>query len=152
MKIQSFKLRLTDEHLEIDQEVINQFLSRVELVESHAEFIPGNPDYWSLLIFYKEKDAMHKSSNKSDKIVIRSESELDPDELEILQYLKDWRLQKSIDLNVAAFMICHNTELISIAKVKPETLEELASIRGFGEVKIEKYGDEIIALLNAVRK
>lgn len=41
-------------------------------------------------------------------------------------------------------------ELITIAKVKPQSLDELSKIKGFGGQKISKFGDDIIALLNSI--
>jgi len=39
---------------------------------------------------------------------------------------------------------------MNIAIYKPESISQLRKIKGFGEVKSDKYGDAIIALLNAV--
>ena len=47
-------------------------------------------------------------------------------------------------------MICHNSELISIAVSKPSSVSQLKLIKGFGTIKSQKFGDEIISLLNAV--
>lgn len=40
-----------------------------------------------------------------------------------------------------------NQELEAIIEVKPKTIEELKTIRGFGNVKCEKYGAEIIEIV-----
>ena len=53
------------------------------------------------------------------------------------------------DLGWSAFRICHNSHLMAIVDAKPETLEELAKVKGFGEVRTEKYGEDILAILNA---
>ena len=47
-------------------------------------------------------------------------------------------------------MVWHNTELMTIAKVKPQSLDELSNIKGFGGQKIAKFGDDILALLNSI--
>lgn len=47
-------------------------------------------------------------------------------------------------------MVAHNAELMSIAKMKPQTVEDLPKIKGFGERKIAKYGDDIITILNSI--
>ena len=36
---------------------------------------------------------------------------------------------------------------LSIVKMKPKTLEELSTIKGFGEQKLRKHGEEILLLL-----
>jgi superfamily II DNA helicase RecQ len=38
---------------------------------------------------------------------------------------------------------------MTIAKVKPESVDELKKIKGFGEQKISRYGTDIISLLRA---
>lgn len=47
-------------------------------------------------------------------------------------------------------MVCYNTELMTIAKIKPQTLDELSNIKGFGVQKIAKFGDDILAVLNSI--
>ena len=45
-------------------------------------------------------------------------------------------------------MISHNSELKNIAIKKPENKNQLRKIKGFGEVKVEKYSEEILSILN----
>ena len=72
------------------------------------------------------------------------------DEKKIFEVFKQWRQDKATQMNVPNFVICHNTELMTIAKLKPQTLEDLLKIKGFGEQKITKFGDDILALLNSI--
>lgn len=41
---------------------------------------------------------------------------------------------------------------MTIAKIKPQSLDELSKVKGFvsGGQKIAKYGDDIIAVLNSI--
>lgn len=50
------------------------------------------------------------------------------------------------------FMVFHNATLEAIASFEPKTKEELMSIRGIGERKFEKYGDEILAVVNGQKE
>ena len=45
------------------------------------------------------------------------------------------------------YIIAHNATLREIACRRPATLDALATVNGFGRSKIEKYGDEILALV-----
>ncbi len=47
-------------------------------------------------------------------------------------------------------MICHNSELEEIARRPPQTLEDFSKVKGFGLVKTGKFGEEILAVLNAL--
>jgi hypothetical protein len=47
-------------------------------------------------------------------------------------------------------MICSNSELVTLVKVRPDSIEKLVSIKGFGDQKIAKFGEGIIAFLNSL--
>jgi superfamily I DNA/RNA helicase len=65
-----------------------------------------------------------------------------------LERLKEWRSSLSRKLGVPAYIIMHDSTLIDIAQTKPVTLDELESIKGFGPVKITRYGEEILNIIN----
>ena len=48
--------------------------------------------------------------------------------------------------NVPAYTIMHQSTLMDIAALVPKTKEELLKIKGFGEVKYAKYGEEILEI------
>lgn len=62
--------------------------------------------------------------------------------------LKAWRLDLSRELGVPAFMILHDSTLEDIVIKKPETTKELEFIKGLGPVKIMKYGEELLKIVN----
>ena len=51
---------------------------------------------------------------------------------------------------VSPYFIYNNETLEEIIKVKPKNKEELMKVRGFGSIKVEKYGDSIIDIINVV--
>jgi ATP-dependent DNA helicase RecQ len=53
---------------------------------------------------------------------------------------------------VPAFVVLHDTSLDDLCRVRPTTLAELRGVFGFGEIKTEKYGPEILAALAAYRR
>ncbi len=61
--------------------------------------------------------------------------------------LRQWRLQRSKRDGVPAYVVFHDTTLIEIAARRPATLAGLRSIPGIGPTKLERYGDEIIEVL-----
>jgi len=76
------------------------------------------------------------------------EPQLDKKEQEIYQALAEWRSCKANEENLPAYIIAHNSMLARIARIHPGTVKELNAIKGFGERRINKYGKEIIALIN----
>jgi superfamily II DNA helicase RecQ len=66
---------------------------------------------------------------------------------ELVARLRSWRLERSRDDAVPAFVVLHDTTLTALAALRPQTLEELASVKGFGRAKVDRYGAELLAVL-----
>ena len=63
--------------------------------------------------------------------------------------LRAWRSERSRADRVPAFVVLHDRTLSAIAAERPKTLRELARITGIGPTKLELYGDDILAVLEA---
>ncbi|WP_089874001.1 HRDC domain-containing protein [Epilithonimonas hungarica] len=109
----------------------------------NSKLVQDEINYWSVLVYYQEKS---KQTN-SNKVSVSSEEELSEEEKIIYNKLKDWRFEKSKELDQPPYIIFHNTHLMSIAKFKPYNLRDLEQISGLGESKIKRYGTEIIEVL-----
>ena len=44
-------------------------------------------------------------------------------------------------------MVCTNQQLAAMIKARPQSMAKLGTIDGIGKAKLEKYGQEILALL-----
>ena len=143
IKVKIFKIRVSDEFLIADQDLINDFLAQSEVLHTNSKLIEEEINYWSVLISYEEK----KLKNGLSKATPMSEDELSEEETIIYNKLKDWRSEKAKEIQLPAYIIFHNAHLISIAKHKPNNLEDLEQINGLGKSKTEKYGAEIIDVL-----
>lgn len=67
---------------------------------------------------------------------------------ELVEILKQWRAKKAQQENAELYLVMQNQTIESIAEVMPQNKEEFISIKGLGERKYEKYGEEILALVN----
>ena len=56
-------------------------------------------------------------------------------------------LNKAKEEKVKPYFVYNNEMMEEIIKMKPKNEEELIAIRGFGPVKIEKYGQDIIDII-----
>jgi ribonuclease D len=75
---------------------------------------------------------------------------LTDEERRAVAYLKKWRLRKSSEANVPAYMVCPDRTLEHLVMDRPDTLEALNSIHGLGPSKIARFGEELLeALKNA---
>lgn len=67
---------------------------------------------------------------------------------ELLQKLKDWRNIAAKNESVELFRVFPNKTIENIAATKPATKEELLAIKGIKDKKFNKYGKDILALVN----
>jgi DNA helicase-2/ATP-dependent DNA helicase PcrA len=81
--------------------------------------------------------------------VSASAADLTASELELFERLKAWRLDQARANDRPAFTVLVDSSLAAIARERPATLRELASIHGIGASKLEAYGAEILALVAA---
>ena len=77
---------------------------------------------------------------------IRTSRESDIDE-DVVSRLRSWRLVRSQEDAVPAYVVLHDATLRELAALKPQTIDELAGVKGFGPVKLERYGDDLLAVL-----
>ena len=143
MNIKVFNIRLSKEYCQNDQQKMNAFLDSVEVKLTSTNFVTtGSVDYWSAVVFFDHKKvATAKPVNQEDLL---------PQERKIFNALRQWRNDLAEKLNWSPFRICHNSHLIAVAKANPQTIVDLEKVSGFGSTRTEKYGDEIIAVLNAL--
>lgn len=69
---------------------------------------------------------------------------LTDEERQAITCLKKWRLAKSFETHVPAYMICPDRTLEHLAMERPLTLEALDSIHGLGASKIARFGAELL--------
>ena len=135
---------MSENNLEIDQNSLNDFLENVTFKKSSTQFVElENESYWSVLVHFEETTEVKNED-------LKLEVELSECEQIIFQNLKKWRAEKASELGFKNFMICHNSELINISIQKPDSINQLRKVKGFGAIKSDKYGDDIISLLNAI--
>ena len=149
MKVQLFKIRLSDEFIYADQNVLDRFLQENNILKYETAFVKDEDSYWSVVLYYEELK-LQVNESKPKKYSVQNDTELSSDEIKILDSLKLWRSEKAKDQKLPVYFIATNKELFSIAKYKPAKKEELLEIKGFGKRKIANYGEEIIEILEMV--
>lgn len=66
---------------------------------------------------------------------------------ELFKKLRIYRKDVSRKENVKPYIVFSDSVLIEIANTKPKTLDELESINGIGNKKIEKYGKDVLSIV-----
>ncbi len=90
-----------------------------------------------------------KVSLKKSKSGKNSETELSAEDELRFQNLRRWRKQKADELDIPAFVVFSDRTLKEIASKNPTAIEDLKSVFGIGESKLEKFGWDLIAELNS---
>ena len=147
MNLKLFNTRLSTESALADQQAINSFMDSVSVKKTSTQFVPGNPDFWSILVFYEDLNGTHKKETEKQPAI--TEEDLNETEKSIYAALRLWRKDRASEINLPEFMVCHNATLMTVAKEKPQDLLALSKIKGLGDQKIAKYGDDIVAILKA---
>lgn len=160
MQIQAFHIRLSKEHQAADEAALNAFLRTVTVKKTATQFVAAQPNFWSVLVYYEPlnqpaavpENSLTQEVEKPQKEPQFPETQapLTDAEIQIFETLRHWRSEKANELALPNYMICHNRELEDIARMRPQTVAELQKIKGFGPHKMDKYGEEIIAVLNAI--
>ncbi|XDD52055.1 RecQ family ATP-dependent DNA helicase [Leptospira sp. WS92.C1] len=65
----------------------------------------------------------------------------------VIQELKNFRDREARRRKWKKFMVLQNPVIVQIAKQMPETPEELSLVKGMGSAKVEKFGNEILRIL-----
>jgi ATP-dependent DNA helicase RecQ len=66
---------------------------------------------------------------------------------QLREYLRAWRRNTARGLGVAAFLVLHDAALDALCAAKPTSLQALRAVSGFGDKKVERYGQEILDAL-----
>jgi len=64
--------------------------------------------------------------------------------------LREWRSGAAKQASVPAYVVLNDSELVGIATSRPRTLAELARCKGVGPIRLERWGDELLAALDGV--
>jgi ATP-dependent DNA helicase RecQ len=134
-----------------DDTALRDFLKDKEVLSIRDHFFVKNeaPYLAVLVTYYPHRPettapfvAPKKHPDKSWRDLVTTE------ELPLFNTLRDWRAERSKRDGVPPYVVCTNQQFVVMVKTRPQSLGKLAEIEGFGKAKLEKYGQEILALLH----
>lgn len=103
----------------------------------------------------KNTNNININVNINNTVVNNSTSDKISNNIEIINYneklikkLKEFRLQISKAENMKPYFIFNDKQMHCLIERMPKTKLELKEVSGFGEVKVEKYGEDILRILN----
>jgi superfamily II DNA helicase RecQ len=71
-----------------------------------------------------------------------------PDE-SLVERLRAWRLERARSDEVPAYVVLHDATLHELAAAKPQSQQDLATVKGFGPAKLERYAADVLAVIAA---
>ena len=108
-----------------------------------------SPSHYLRTISKAEVDFIPEKGKKSQTPVYSASDIKHP---ELFRHLKDWRSRKAKEQGLAHFQILHQRVLIQIVVNLPDNRMDLKKIKGVGKKTLEKYGEDILALVAAYRR
>ena len=72
-------------------------------------------------------------------------------DVELRRYLQEWRRETARREGVSAFVVMYDSTLDDLCLVEPQSLSELRKVSGFGQKKVEAYGEQILDVLRKFR-
>ena len=70
-----------------------------------------------------------------------------PYDEELFESLRSWRKEQAEAQSVPAFVVFSDATLEALAEVKPQDRRALQSINGIGKAKLDRYAEELLALI-----
>ncbi|HEX8737652.1 MAG TPA: HRDC domain-containing protein [Pyrinomonadaceae bacterium] len=162
MKCKTFTIHLAEEARNFEEAKLNKFLESVAVRQSFASVV--NNEYWSILVFYEDAASaqfpvqenlaappVRQSAAKSVEAEKPAPEPLilTPEQENKFNLLKQWRNERAGEDGLPPYMIAQNESLMQIAAARIEKVEDFLNIKGFGEKRVQKYGEEILNILSA---
>jgi len=96
------------------------------------------------------REPIRAARSRTSKASRTALADLTPEATATFEALRAWRGAEAKEQGVPAYVIFHDATLREIATSGPTTLEQLGTITGIGESKLEKYGEQLLATLAGV--
>ena len=177
MKCKVFKIHLQNDFDEIK---LNKFLENVTLNQVFASIVNDETHFWSVLVFYEDKIALPSDERNSFQKIEQLSNvggfvpeltkppapkreittvdfapepvKLTAEQENSYNALRSWRNERASQDGVPPYLIAHNDSLMQMATLPIQTHEDLLQVKGLGEKRVQKYGDEILRILSATKE
>lgn len=95
-----------------------------------------------------EEEEKTEETEKAAETGKTAEVAKDIEDTPLYKELKDFRLRRSREEKIKPYFIFNNSQLAELIGRMPKDKKELQEVSGFGPVKAEKYGDDIIEIIS----
>ncbi len=130
------KYSLTDDDFDTSEKVVNK--EKVESQTPDEVKTDATVEMIVKEIQFKEKDITKEEVTPEVVVAV----------MDVYNILKAYRLKTSRDEGIKPYMVFSNAEMETLIKSNPKSKSELHMLKGFGDKKVEKYGEGILEILN----
>ena len=95
----------------------------------------------------RDEQIFIRSTQKPAKRRRRVFEELTGEDLVIFERLKQWRREKASETGKLPYQVFNDATLEDIVRLRPVNSGQLAQASGVGEVKLERYGREVLQII-----
>ncbi len=128
---------------------LNGFLAKSKVLEMEQKFYQNEKGaYWCFCVRYLISNS-GSFSPQSTKQKVDYKELLNEIEFAIFSKLRECRKTIAANDAVPAYAVFTDEELAGIARLPEIITTKLISIKGIGDKKVEKYGQQLIELFNA---
>lgn len=126
---------------------LNRFLAQHAVLKIEDRFVEeGGKGYWAYRIRYEAGGAGTPGPAGRPAGVDYVEK-LGPEDGALYIQLKDWRKRRAEEEGSVPFALFTNAMLAAIAEQRPGSLDALRKIKGVGDGRVEKYGEEVLRMV-----
>lgn len=150
MQCKVFHLRVNKQHLAEDEAALNAFLASVDVASVTSALVPASVHFWSVLVFFNTPAPEPKASaplTASEEAERPPSPPLTPSEQQRFDALRAWRTEQAQAEGVPSYVVANDQTLRLLATTPIASVDDLASIKGLGAKRVEKYGAAILSVL-----
>jgi superfamily II DNA helicase RecQ len=146
MKVAVMTLGFSEDRGEFDTEALERWQADKDVIEVREHFFvhEGAPR-WAVMLSYRDGDGEQRGRRET------RDWRLEVAEVDRPLYdaLRRWRRERAERDGVPVYTLLKNRELAEICRRRPATVAELREVRGIGEAKSAKLGEEVLAVVSA---
>lgn len=126
-----------------EPEELNSFLSSHKILSVHYEIaLKGNTPYIIYIVEYLESG----KSGKERQSKVDYREKLSEENFQIFTQLRELRKSVAEREGVPMYTVFTNAQLAEMVEKRVSSLQDMLSISGIGQAKVDKYGQEFINL------
>jgi hypothetical protein len=143
--------QIITEHKDAALEVNNALLETITCIYTAQYYINYCKEAFAISLFLKHKlqfslPKFNISCYASGKTQVINKGGIS--NFDLFETLKRWRDMVCEETGMAIYMVANQQSLVELANYLPLTKIDLSKISGFGKAKIEKYGDDLLEVIN----